>query len=930
LGVRTTDKIFLTLYNQEFYLGNETYEFYLKPHKQVPKNIKKHTIFTASTGSVTKMLNNSLNQGNRKRTLNKISPEEYEIISYYLDQSLPHLFEHVDSRKRGVSLNEIGRGKIKISDDTWLTYTPVYTKKRAIGTQFCVHIPFVTQCDNTPSLDAVKAALSAHINLTRKEVDDIRAVSDARGKQLEETLTKQNSYITSLTTTLANATKTAEILTNIVKIQSAQMTHGDYVLAAQVKHTQYLTNYLVKYASALGSADPRAVVAQPALAELFTGFVDTINLNGDKVITGQTPIDFLTVLLPQSGVRNVKTPDYFNSAQNGYYVGVNLVYNGNNYPVVGPVRLDHPLIFSVGADMNFSLAFGQTVTKFGGDDSKLRCVSLFGYNVLMGTDPSTFNNVVNFPKQVQDISLCNAYKYNSSGVTLYRFLSLNEGVVTPFYSNCNLLNLKGFYENLNIIYMSQYPNFTTDPSYTSYSVIDEFTGIPTEMHYISSNCYINILPDMLGMTYHYDLATNVNNIAGIRSGFRTNLFTINPDGELSSSIQFVSTSDWLNVYKSERISQNNVITTEIQLLSNVEVLFNISTSYVIDASDSFYGPGNNGRDCIEKYTTTVDYDENIVDCFFQNDELSYFATDYLKGEIRSTGMARYVNKFNFALGYYDNNDKSKGYKVTLKPKEDTDFDFFIDLSGSICPELEKLIPSGPGCYVESSFYQNINKDIKLYRASNSVLYKSFTNYAANPNITFFIDEGKYLLEMNGNQCYYLNCINDNKVTYVEVTTPNFEIVTKDDLSAIVGSMDLYYDLNYTLHGVDEINKQLQDSRNRLNEIALNLSKLNFSVTDDNLFGNFSELRAKLDFLLGIMNAKDNSTENADGSAKCQSTFGSVQCFFERFASSIIICVIVTALLIVGLFVMKKTGALKKIKKRIHKKKSHKKAKYDEE
>jgi len=379
------------------------------------------------------------------------------------------------------------------------------------------------------------------------------------------------------------------------------------------------------------------------------------------------------------------------------------------------------------------------------------------------------------------------------------------------------------------------------------------------------------------------------------------------------------------------MSQNNIITTEIQLLTGLEVLFNISTSYVIDAADSFYGPGNNGRDCIERYDDTVDYDENIVDCFFQNDELSYFATDYLKGDIRTTGVARYNNKFSFALSYYDDLDKSLGYKVTLKPKEDVDFDFFIDLSGTLCPELDRLVPSASGCFVQAYYNFPVDKNVKLYRASNGVLYKSFVNYASNPLLAFDVEEGKFLLELNGNQCYYINCVNDNHVTYVVVTTPNFEVVTKDDLSSIVGSLDLYYDLNYTLNGIDEINKQLQESRRRLNEIAANLSKLDFNVTDENPFGNFSELRAKLDFLLGIMNSKNGTGSDDPNAAKCASTFGSVECFFDRFASSIIVCVIVTGVVLIAFFVMKKTGVLKKIKKGLlKKKKKSKKAHYEED
>lgn len=64
---------------------------------------------------------------------------------------------------------------------------------------------------------------------------------------------------------------------------------------------------------------------------------------------------------------------------------------------------------------------------------------------------------------------------------------------------------------------------------------------------MSADCYISLEPEWIGMAYWIN-TTNVT-VKNIPFGYRMNQFTINPDGNLSSSLEFVYTDAWVPVYR---------------------------------------------------------------------------------------------------------------------------------------------------------------------------------------------------------------------------------------------------------------------------------------------------------------------------------------------------------------------------------------------
>lgn len=71
---------------------------------------------------------------------------------------------------------------------------------------------------------------------------------------------------------------------------------------------------------------------------------------------------------------------------------------------------------------------------------------------------------------------------------------------------------------------------------------------------------------MLAVTVFKDEITA--EIADIPFGYKLNQFTVNSQGTLASSLEFVYTSQWAQVYSIQRVSNNNVIVSEVDLLQD--------------------------------------------------------------------------------------------------------------------------------------------------------------------------------------------------------------------------------------------------------------------------------------------------------------------------------------------------------------------------
>jgi hypothetical protein len=180
---------------------------------------------------------------------------------------------------------------------------------------------------------------------------------------------------------------------------------------------------------------------------------------------------------------------------------------------------------------------------------------------------------------------------------IYAFYGENEGIVTPFYSNCNWTSLSAL-TPIQLSYFNGYPLFVTQPSPADI-IADQDVY---ERHWVSAACYINLEPEWLQMKYYvnpgmscrtddifssllfffvlcywrfvtYLLDANRRTIQNIPFGYKLNQFTINTFGSLASSLEFLYTSKWAQVYAIQRISQNDVIVSEVDILDGGVALF---------------------------------------------------------------------------------------------------------------------------------------------------------------------------------------------------------------------------------------------------------------------------------------------------------------------------------------------------------------------
>jgi len=168
--------------------------------------------------------------------------------------------------------------------------------------------------------------------------------------------------------------------------------------------------------------------------------------------------------------------------------------------------------------------------------------------------------------------------------------------------------------------------------------------------------------------------------------------------------------------------------------------------------------------------------------------------------------------------------------------------------------------------------------------------------------------------MNGNDCFFLTCSIQVEVHTVDVTTPNFQVITQSELNSFNGNIDLFSDLNYTLNEINNITQKLDEVRNKLLNISQELLKLNFNVSDPNPYGNFTELRYRLRYLLGIAdNITSGDNIKKEGGLCPEGPWSSASCFFQSFAVGIITAVIFVGLVLGLYFLLEKTGTMNKLK-----------------
>jgi len=484
-------------------------------------------------------------------------------------------------------------------------------------------------------------------------------------------------------------------------------------------------------------------------------------------------------------------------------------------------------------------------------------------------------------------------------------------VVIPFYSNCKKddltqeISLKkpGYplLSTIDYICSNRWTQTLTNPSPDACSSVPR--SIPNadvfSRHWITPNCYINIEPGWIELDYH--ISPDLQVIENIPRGYKLNQFTINLQGELSSSIEFLYTDSWLPVYNIKKISQNTIIPDEIAVLRNSKVLFYLDQQSVIDESDYFFGMGINGRDCIQKSDL---YDYNLLNCFFQNDNTLYTPNDYLNGIISTSGIARYNKKFNFVFF-----DDTLPYTFILTPKNTSDYSYSLELDEMKCPRFISQSSQGNQCLIKLSFSAIAVAVVAIPLDTNfTQINVNFLNYTA----TFPIGLSEWKIRVNNIDCMILTCQQTLSVSTVTLKIPNVQLISQADL-ALEAQMNLYINntLNERIAKMQQVQASVNTIINNIDELRTNLSAINFNVSAIYTYADFTDLRKQINQL--INGITDDPADLTDASGRnCNGPWNNIVCWLQDFAGVLITIAIVVVVVIIGYIIFVKLGVAEKI------------------
>lgn len=396
------------------------------------------------------------------------------------------------------------------------------------------------------------------------------------------------------------------------------------------------------------------------------------------------------------------------------------------------------------------------------------------------------------------------------------------------------------------------------------------------------------------MSYYIKPALNV--IPSIPRGYRINQFTINTLGELSSSLEFLSTTGWGLVYRVERVSTdlttpgadgNNIIVDEVDLLHGSKVLFIKNNNTIIDESDSMYGAGNNGRDCIQLPAKLpvpkIAFDYDLMECFFQNDQIGNGIQNYLNGLVRSSGISRFNNKFFLKLREYVTADGLPSYEFSLKAREEASFRFYVAMRTEICPQIDSRNMTENNCFF--TFRYSGTQTVTLNNTLGIQTVPIGPDQRA-VDVPVAFSSTPYTLRAGNFDCLRIMCRKVISSSYIQLDPPSFSLVSQDDLS-LQTEVQLSLDrlLTGSLSNLKETERQVIDTKRRLEDLGIVLQSFDFNMSKQFPYKSFKQMREELD------------KKTADITANyCEGPFASARCWIRDFGATLITFLIIIAIL----------------------------------
>jgi len=965
LSIYPADQVYLADFNLTYYLKDETYLFNLNPLYEVPNKLIRHTIYTASTTTTVNVLKRALEE---LEGAVEISHIDHQLLSEVVgNERLPTEKIRV-SKKRDIAPVYIAEG---IRSVTLTRNLAVFaaeqtsaSQKRGVsiqvGSSLCVTSSISTTCNNAPDLSTVKTAIKASVDEIYAELDSYKKTNDARQNMLTTALETQAKVLTQMVNVQTQINYMAAEVSRQIAINAVQLADGDFQVHSQINYLKRVTNSLLKFYNSLASTDPRAVVAQPSLSELFQGYVLAIdyfqnNLSYVPIIDSANQFTWTETTLPTQSVKNVQLnpcreanapyPCPFTSvnppagfkAVRKYTCNTNTLSSPvctgelpeSGHFIYGPFHKAHYGLFPIyvtNSNLTSYVMRPVVSSAYNSFNEQINtfpyCNNFLGYKALTSfanTQDVKGPTMLNGAASTTDSDCDNLRLVETDpalGKKVYSLYGETEGVVVPFYSNCDAPTFKtqvaayassvpSTLSTVDYICSNGWTQGTASPVAASCTPAPGATAATTQAqtdfdtlyyHWVSPNCYMNIEPAWVGFDY-YVPATN-KSIPNIPRGFQLNQFTINPFGELGSSLEFLYTDRWAQVYTINRYSTNHLVADEITSLEGKPVLFYIDpvTDMVTDASDSFFGLGNNGRDCIQRYN----FQSNLFNCYYQNENAieTYPSTAYRTGSLPTTGIAKYVSKFYFTLDL----SPTGVYQFTLTPKPDADFSYSIEMNGNVCPRLVSQSAKTSGCSVNLQFTRT-DTQVQLVGAKGTKINVSFNNTYASVGLSF----DTWTVKAGTKQCYILSCSFTSQFSTVKLDTPNVQLVSAADMALNTKvSLSISDTIKTTVDTMNNAVSELDALNQNLTQIKKDIAGLNFNVSQIFPYQDFTEMRAQVYSLINQVPV-NNATSTT---ASCSSPWSSASCFFEDFGSTLVtvaLCLLVGGALFVG---AKKAGLFK--------------------
>jgi len=151
---------------------------------------------------------------------------------------------------------------------------------------------------------------------------------------------------------------------------------------------------------------------------------------------------------------------------------------------------------------------------------------------------------------------------------------------------------------------------------------------------------------------------------------------------------------------------------------------------------------------------------------------------------------------------------------------------------------------------------------------------------------------------------YFFCHQTATVSTVTLDFPDVEIISQSDL-ALQTKIDLSISktINDTITKMRATQQSAGEIIDNIEQLREELAAIDFNVSGLIPFQNFTDLRKDVDDLINSL-GDDTSPED-----KCMGPWNSVVCWFEDFASTLIIVAVVLVVVIIGFIIYKKRKSI---------------------